>query len=382
MKRTKNILVAISSAHAASRQKLRGIYRYAAGKDDWDIALVRAPSDLTARLFDECANGSFDGFILSSDECSAQIGQMVPLEKPIVAIEVGNHLPPARNRQNTAILTTDNNGIGVLAAEHFRTLGPFASFVYIPDEMNRDWSKIRGDAFVRTASAFQRQAEIYDASRETLDAFLLRQKQPVAAFAAWDFLAAKVVRACHALKLSVPFQVSVLGVDDDELVCESVRPPLSTILVDRVRQGFIAAKTLDAMMKPAVRTPVAAAICRPLKIVERESTTSLSSRGALVKRAQKFIADNAATGICVQDVADALRVSRRLLDLRFSESGLGSVAAIIRRRRLSAVKQMLKQTTLSDARIAVRCGFTNVGTLRNLFRRLYGLSMTAYRRTP
>ena len=123
MKRTKNILVAISSAHAASRQKLRGIYRYAARNEYWDIALVRSPADLTARLFDECANGSFDGFILSSDECSAQIGQIAPKEKPIVAIEVGDYLPRERKRQNTFTLTTDNKMIGVLAADHFRTLG-------------------------------------------------------------------------------------------------------------------------------------------------------------------------------------------------------------------------------------------------------------------
>ena len=84
-------------------------------------------------------------------------------------------------------------------------------------------------------------------------------------------------------------------------------------------------------------------------------------------------------GMTQQDVADAIHVSRRLLDLRFAESGIGTVAEFIRMRRLAAVKQLLKQTSLSDTRIALRCGFKSVGALRNLFRRECGITMKAYR---
>ena len=379
MKCTRNILVAISSAHAASRQKLRGIYRYAARKNDWDITLVRSPADLNERLLDECGHGAIDGFILSSDECSAQISRTVPDGKPIVAIEVGADIHANRRRNNTIALTTDNEAIGMLAAEHFRSLGHFASFAYIPDELDRDWSKARGRAFAEAVNL--RHVEVYDHSRETLAAFLSRQEQPVAAFAAWDFMAAKVVRACHEALLAVPSQVSVIGVDDDDLLCESVRPPLSTILVDRVNQGFVAAKTLDAMMKNPSRAPSTNFVCRPLKVVERESTAYLSSGGALVERARRFISANIMSGIGVQDIADAIHVSRRLLDLRFAESGLGSVAGLIRKKRLAAVKQMLKQTSLSDSRIAARCGFKSIGTMRNLFRHVHGMSPRQYRET-
>ena len=42
-------------------------------------------------------------------------------------------------------------------------------------------------------------------------------------------------------------------------------------------------------------------------------------------------------------------------------------------------KRLLKQTSLSDSRIAMRCGFKNVGNLRNLFRKTCGMSMRVYR---
>ena len=380
MKRRRTLLVAVSSSHAASRQKLRGIYRYAARKDYWDIVLVRSSTDLTRQLLNECAGGGIDGFILSSDECSMEISRRIPMNKPLVAIEVGADIDPRRNPENTIVLTTDNMAIGRMAAEHFRSLGRFASFVYIPDEMNRRWSSIRGEAFVTAVASSKCHVETYNSAKETLANFLSRQMHPVAVFAAWDFLAAKVVRACHESKLSVPSQVSVLGVDDDDLVCESVRPPLSTILVDRITQGLVAAKTLDAMMEAPMRVQHVNYVCHPLRVVKRESTASVSPGDALVDRALRFISDNAMSGINVQDVADMTGVSRRLLDLRFAESGLGSAADHIRRSRIAAVKQLLGQSSLSDSRIAVRCGFASVGALRNQFRRVCGMSMSAYRR--
>ena len=380
-KQSKSILVAISSSHAASRQKLRGIYRYAAQKDDWDITLVRSTADMSQRLKSECADGIFDGCILSSEECSAEISRTVPSKTPIVAIEgeIGSILAKRRDIGKTTIVTTDNIAIGRMAAAHLRSLGRFASFVYIPDEEGRTWSKTREEAFMESIRAERCRKEVYDSGKESLGDFLLRQERPVAVFAAWDFVAAKVVRACHAAGLSVPEQVCVIGVDDDDMICESVRPPLSTILVDRIRQGFVAAKTLNAMMTSRKCATASTYVCRPLKVVERESTAHLSPGGGVVERARQFIADHISDAINAQDVADAIHVSRRLLDLRFAQSGIGSVTGLIHAKKLAHVKRLLRQTPLSDARIAARTGFKNVGTLRNLFRSAFGMSMRAWR---
>ena len=98
-----------------------------------------------------------------------------------------------------------------------------------------------------------------------------------------------------------------------------------------------------------------------------------------MERARQFIADHISDAINAQDVADAIHVSRRLLDLRFAQSGIGSVTGLIHAKKLAHVKRLLRQTPLSDARIAARTGFKNVGTLRNLFRSAFGMSMRAWR---
>ncbi len=378
---TKSILVAISSSHAASRQKLRGIYRYAVRKDDWDITLVRSAADLSDQMLEECANGRYDGCIISSEECARRIAETITLKTPIVVIEgeIGDIIAQVRQTANTQVLTTDNMAIARTAAEHFRSLGRFASFAYIPDELGRRWSAIREKAFMDTVRADRCRKETYNPARESLVGFLTRLAPPVAVFAAWDFMAAKVVRACHAAGLSVPSQVSVIGVDDDDMICESVRPPLSTILVDRVKQGFVAAQALNSMMTSRKNAAAPTYVCRPLKVVERESTAHLSPGGGVVERARQFIADHVPDLIGVQDVADAIHVSRRLLDLRFAQSGTGSVSELIRSKKLALVKRLLRQTPLSDARIAARCGFKSVGTLRNLFRSAFGMSMRSWR---
>ncbi len=378
--KTKSILVAISSSHAASRQKLRGIYQYAMRKDDWDITLVRSAADLSAQIVAECEGGHYDGCILSSEECARQIARILSSRVPVVVIEgeIGDIIAQRRETANTSVLTTDNAAIARMAAEHFRSLGRFASFVYIPDELGRNWSVVREKTFMDSLP-LRCSKETYDPRRESIEEFLLRHKPPVAAFAAWDFIAAKVVRACHAARLSVPSQVSVIGVDDDDMICESVRPPLSTILVDRVRQGFVAAQTLNSMIHSRRGASAPTYICRPVKVVERESTDSLTPGCGVVERARQFIADHATDGIDVQAVADAIHVSRRLLDLRVAESGLGTVAGMIRAKKLAAVKRLLEQTTLSDSRIAAHSGFKSVGTLRNLFRRTFGMSMRNWR---
>ena len=133
------------------------------------------------------------------------------------------------------------------------------------------------------------------------------------------------------------------------------------------------------MMRAPQKATLQKYICHPTKVIERESTACVSPGNTVIDRARKFISDHVTGDIGVQDVADAIHVSRRLLDLRFAESGIGTVAEFIRMRRLAAVKQLLKQTSLSDTRIALRCGFKSVGALRNLFRRECGITMKAYR---
>jgi len=65
-----------------------------------------------------------------------------------------------------------------------------------------------------------------------------------------DVRARHVLEACRSLGLRVPHEVAVIGVDDDEFVCELSDPPLSSVAQAARRVGHEAARLLDRLMRP------------------------------------------------------------------------------------------------------------------------------------
>ena len=114
-------------------------------------------------------------------------------------------------------------------------------------------------------------------------------------------------------------------------------------------------------------------------ITVRESTALETAAGRLVARALKYIDENATKGIAVEDVVRHMKVSRRLLYLRFAEQSGTSIRAAIEKRRLDEVVRLLRTTKLPTETIATRCGYGNANVLRNLFKRTFSVSLRDYR---
>lgn len=380
MRKPKKVLIALETPHAAARQKMRGIFRYVAEGHDWDVRLIRSRSELTAATIRSAENDGTDGYILSIPDAAEALSLLSGCTQPIAAIELDHHF--FGKRQHVCHLRTDNAGIGRFAAERFLAYGYFRSFAVVADFRNRSWSQARSSAFLETLAKANRGKDAFafadtsDKRLERLADFLVRLPRPAAVFVTWDIGAAEVLSVCRSCRLAVPKSVSIIGVDNDDFICESTSPALSTILVDRESQGYAAAQALDVLMHGRRRP--SAPVCRVVRFVERESTTPLSPSGPIVDRAGQFIAENAIRGISVNDVAAHLGISRRLLDLRFRELGVPPVAAAIRNAQLAEVRRLLESTSLDDKHIAERSGFDNVNSLRNLFRRTYGQTMRAY----
>jgi hypothetical protein len=83
-----------------------------------------------------------------------------------------------------------------------------------------------------------------DAEIRAIARWLKGLPKPVGVFACYDGRALQVLEACQLLGLHVPDQVAVLGVDNDELVCELANPPLSSVQPNARRSGYEAAALL------------------------------------------------------------------------------------------------------------------------------------------
>jgi LacI family transcriptional regulator len=184
--------------------------------------------------------------------------------------------------------------------------------------------------------------------------------------------------ACRRLGVGVPDEVAVLGVDNDEVLCELAAPPLSSIIPNTHRTGYEAAALLEQMMagrKMAGETH----LIPPSGLATRQSTDALAIEDTNVAQAVRFIREHACQGIRVQDVIRAVPQARRLLESRFRKLLGRTPHEEIIRVQLNRVKQLLVETDLSLSEIATRTGFAHVEYLSVVFKNKAGTPPSQYR---
>ena len=101
----------------------------------------------------------------------------------------------------------------------------------------------------------------------------------------------------------------------------------------------------------------------------------------MVARAEEFIRDHADENLHVEDIVRHLKVSRRLLFLRFRQITGHTVLDAIRTAQLERVRTLLRTTTLSITEICRLCRFRSENHLKRLFKQAFGQTMSDYRHT-
>ena len=119
--------------------------------------------------------------------------------------------------------------------------------------------------------------------------------KPVGVMACNDIRAQQVLMACRVIGVGVPDEVAVLGVDNDELLCDLSDPPLSSVVPDTHRIGFEAASLLDQMMR-GEHTPEALTSIPPIGVLTRLSTDVLAIDDRTFLRQSTSSANTPATG--------------------------------------------------------------------------------------
>ena len=84
-----------------------------------------------------------------------------------------------------------------------------------------------------------------------------------------------VIEACKIAGLNVPDEIAIIGVDNDQLICDLCSPPLSSIVLNVEKAGYEAAALLDKMMAGEKVTNFEIHI-QPTHVVVRQSTGTLA----------------------------------------------------------------------------------------------------------
>lgn len=369
----KNVILSLDLSTRAGAMKLAGIYRYLRGEPRWDITLLPGKGGLTDRLVRQHLDRT-DGFILMVYPTPSAVAHLAAARKPTVTIDFSYPVLSA----NGGLVRIDPHALVEAAATHFDTWGRFATYAYIHDKTKSLWSKARAHAAAQALARRNRKLVRIESIRlHPTD--IERLPKPVAILAADDATALQVVNLCNRHKIRVPEDVSILGIDNDERYVLGTSPSISSIEPEFEREGFEAARMLDELMSRKSRSKRRLVRCGINAIFQRGSTGRRPPSEALVERAENFIRANFGQIKGPADIAAAIGVSRRLLDLRMQELHRPSLAEQLRNVRLKQLSELLKSTQLPVTHLAHQVGFGNLAWAMTIFHKHFGKTMKDYR---
>ena len=187
-----------------------------------------------------------------------------------------------------------------------------------------------------------------------------------------------LLAACLHFGLPVPDQVAVIGVENDELVCELTTPPLSSVILGGEQVGYAAAALLADLMagKPAPAQPI---FLPPLGVLARQSTDVLTNADADLIEVVRFIRNHACQGIRVEQIYSRTSLSPSTLKRRFKQLLGRTPKEEIVRVQLERARELLARTDLSVSDVALKCGFSEPRRLHVVFHQHVGLTPRMYR---
>jgi len=386
----KKLIASVSLLHASGRDVISGIFQYLEKSAGWSLSLMQpAENPLTVEKLHAAENDGTAGVLVAEYGPPELMCALATTPLPVVSIGVRDPVLLARKRP-FALVRNDNAGIGATGASLFLKRGSFRSygFVMAVDDAQKYAEERRAafhDAVAIAAPMATRETfppTKSPGSEEDIAAlakWISALPKPAAVMAPCDWRAVQTLEACNMANERVPDSVAILGVDNDEFLCDHTLPPLSSVQPNHVEMGIRAAELMGRLLKGKARNPQSTVFARCKKVVERESTMIRPPSAILVDRAKRFINTNATSRIGVKDVVTYLHVSRRLAEIRFRNATGKSIREAIEAARMVKLKRLLVSTRRPITALAEECGFGDLSSLAHLFKKRTGISMHDYR---
>ena len=354
----------------------RGIARFA-GEADWHLSPYLF-SDRNIPF-----NWPGDGVICSYGPTLASF--IDSLEMPKVDVSV------AKIPQQIPRVVIDNQQIGRLAAEHFlkRGFNHFAYFHWPAVEVNVVRQKAFRSALLDSGVPAANLHTIRQPGARVLrdwsahETAILEQidklQRPLAVFTGQDNLGATLIEVCIRNGIHVPEEISVLGVDNIEFLCDCLAVPMSSIDTRLEELGYQAARQLQRLMNGEIGNDEPTLIIPVGHVVGRRSTEVLAVPHSGVAKALRMMRAEFGTPMTLEHVCDHVGMSKRGLEKAFRKHLQRSPAAELRRIRIDHAKRLLTETDIKIEAIARECGYCNSSNLSLAFKRDTALSPRAYR---
>ncbi len=385
------VALLIETSRGYGRALLRGIVRYARLHGPWGFHVT--PGDFS-QVLPRMRSWGGTG-IIARIETPEVARAILDSGLPAIALDLSEvQLRRGHPLSRLSELASDSPGAARLAAEHLLDRG-LRHYAFV-GTAGRVWSDRRRAGFCKHVRAAGFTAHVYDPpgtmpdrgwEREQpgLERWLRSLPRPVGLMASSDDRGREVLEACRGAGLRVPEEVAVVGVDNDELLCELADPPLSSVALNAEAGGYRLAAVLDGLMRAAARGQPAPRrpqrlLVEPLQVVTRRSTDIVALDDSEVAAALHFLHDHAGEPIDVGDLVAHLSLSRRALEIRFRRAIGRTIHEELERMRLERARRLLLESDLPVLRVASASGFASPSYLAQVFRRRFGVTPARYRR--
>ena len=381
MPKTKKILLIIETSRIYGRKLLRGIAQYALLNGPWQIER-QAPfylqgSQGVGDFSLEKATG-FDGIIMREQK------NIEPLIDSNIPVVFASYL---KQDFNAPMIRTDDEGISAVAAKYYLERG-FKNFAFVGYD-GMFWSDNRKAAFADCIEKAGYLCQTYtqpksnkqrswDLEQSVLSDWLEELPKPVALMACNDDRAQQVLSACSQAELSVPEEVAIVGVDNDEFICTLAHPPLSSVNLSAEMAGFEAASVLDRMIQGEKVGNLLIEVL-PSNIITRQSSDILAIQDPVVAQSVNYVRKHIREPIQIEDVLEHVAISRRSLYDKFKQIMGISVHQYIKKKRIEHIEHLLLNTEMSVSNIAYHMGFNSDDHIATYFRSVKGINPHAYR---
>src|SRR5258708_1361315 len=273
MARPPKVALLIETSSSYGRGLLRGISRYARLHGPWSFFLEpggqeEQPPPLRGWGVDD---------VITLFRTRRQARRLLATRLPVVDLDftIPGLVPWG--------VCNDEAGVATLAAEHLMSRG-LQHFAFVGWSAPEDslWECQRLEAFTSAVALSGFPVSVYrwpglawGREQKRLAGWLRRLPKPAGIMASNDQRARHVLEAARLAGLRIPDDLAVIGVDNDETLCELSTPSISSVSLDTDTIGYQGAALLHALMKGrrAPRKPVSVP---PLGVVARRTSDLLA----------------------------------------------------------------------------------------------------------
>lgn len=278
----------------------------------------------------------------------------------------------------------DNKEVGRQAARHFLDLG-WRKFVYLAKntfhfekERYRGFSEQLNDAGYDCAHFVVSDRPRNPGWQPFLN-HIVAARRELACFAGTDYSARRLIQSAESQGISVPGDLAVLGVDDDEIYCAIQKPTLSSVATNGRQVGLEAARLMENILAGEHVPENYVLKVPPAGVIERNSTSTRQVQDSLLSKTLALIQQRPSHGWTITSLGKAVGIDPSYLQRKYRAHFNESLKDEILRAQLSEAKRLLRDTDLKIVDVAFATGFKHAGRFSRVFRDHEGISADTYR---